>query len=674
MRIKRKAYISLEVVFLLTIMVISGMYVTVKLFNKGHNVSDQEAEAFSKVNHTVNNAINVGSTGGGGSGGGGGSTPSEPTGVSEMIYWGIDASGKLIISDVEVATAINDEHKGSFSGDTEFTEDENDNPTTPWYKYADSIYSIEVVRNNRKVAPASTAVWFEYLNKVSSINVTDLDTSNVTNMYSMFYGCGESVVSFTITGLDTWDTSNVIDMTCMFEDAGYNSTTFNIGNIGNWDTSNVTNMGAMFYNAGYSATTWVIGDISGWKTSNVTLMTWMFSYAGRNAITELDLSGWDASNVTDMNHMFYKIESLQTVKTPKNIPSAVIATKITSADLWDITDNNKKYTAGTFPVGNGNVSHTLSFTGPSISAVSEIIYWGVTDAGQLIISDEEVTEAQSSRRGSFAGTETFSSSSLPPWATHSNEIISIKVEKYNRRVAPTSTAYWFYDLQNVANADVSNLDTSNVADMKFTFYTVGYSASTVSISGLENWNTSNVTDMSYMFLSVGGNQASEIVISGMNNWDVSKVTNMRSMFDNVGYRLATTVDFGDISGWDTSNVTTMRDMFAYVGCLRNAAWTFGSLSNWDTSNVTDMYEMFYYNGGIGSTVLDMSNWDVSKVTNMSYMFYYCNIKTIITPASIQNGTTTSNITTKTFKGSDGKTYAAGTFPRGNTTSITLTAQ
>ena len=390
MKIKRKAYISLEVVFLLTIMVISGMYVTIKLFNKGHNVSGQEAEAFSKVNHTVNNAINVGSSGGGGSGGGGGgSTPSEPTGVSEMIYWGIDASGKLIISDLQVVGAV---ESGSFSGDTEFTEDADDNPTTPWYPHADSIYSIEVVENNRKVAPASTAVWFEYLSNVSNIDVTDLDTSNVTDMYSMFYECGYDVSSFTITGLDTWDTSNVIYMTCMFEDAGYNSTTFNIGNIGNWDTSNVTNMGAMFYNAGYSATTWVIGDISGWKTSNVTLMTWMFSYAGRNAITELDLSGWDASNVTDMNHMFYKIESLQTVKTPKNIPSAVIATKITSADLWDISDSNTMYAAGTFPTGNGDVSHTLATspmaTNPYADKVASV--QKLYDVGEAALTSADV--------------------------------------------------------------------------------------------------------------------------------------------------------------------------------------------------------------------------------------------------------------------------------------------
>ena len=520
MKIKRKAYISFEVVFLLTIMVISGMYVTIKLFNKGHNVSGQEAEAFSKVNHTVNNAINIGSSGGGGSGGGGGeSTPSEPSGVIDTIYWGIDASGKLIISDMEVREAVDEEHKGNFPGNTVFIEDENNgyDPTTPWYKFADSIYSIEVVRSNRKVAPVSTAVWFDYLENISYIDVNGLDTSNVTDMYSMFNGCGSKTSSFTVVGLNTWDTSKVTNMSLMFSYTGYEATTFDIGNISNWDTSNVVNM---------------FGAFAG---------------VGSHGITELDLSGWDASNVTSMMAMFNGIDSLQTVKTPQNIPSTVDITDITSYDLWDITDNNKRYVAGTFPVGNGSVSHTLSFVGPN--GMDSRIYWGIDASNTLIISDTPVTEATGGRSGSFSRRVVFDNESDAPWYSYRNNIYSIQIEKTGVGVEPVSTAYWFANLQNVTFVEVSNLNTKHVTNMKSMFADCGCAVSRFQIVGLENWDTSNVTDMEHMFFRAGRSASNNAKLD-FTSWSIDSLERANQMFCVTGGNLINSEKFSPFGAFN----------------------------------------------------------------------------------------------------------------------------
>ena len=481
-KIKRKAYISLEVVFLLTIMVISGMYVTIKLFNKGHNVSGQEAEAFSKVNHTVNNAINVGSSGGGGSGGGGGgSTPSEPTGVIDTIYWGIDSTGKLIISDVQVATALEGK-SGSFAGTDTFDFDS----APPWTSHSGDITSIKVERLNRRVAPASTAMWFARLDNVTNIDVSNLDTSNVTNMFGTFGSCGFGATTLSIEGLETWNTSNV------------------------------TNMAFMFINC---------------------------------MAKELDLSNWDVAKVETFERMFYFSIGLRTIKTPKNIPSTVNITDITSSDLWDISDNNTVYTAGTFPVGNGNTSHTLSLIGPD--GLSETIYWGIVE-NTLIIRGNPVSGALEGKSGSFSRSSEFRQDNVP-WTGYKNIITSAIVQNVN----PLSTAYWFNSLRNITYVNVSGLDTSYVTNMRGMFLRCGEDASTFEIIGMEQWDTSNVTDMSDMF-SYSGRSATTWTIGDISAWNTSKVYNMSEMFSHAASN--TDSVYLDFTRWST-------DSLEYAGCM-----------------------------------------------------------------------------------------------------------
>ena len=104
------------------------------------------------------------------------------------------------------------------------------------------------------------------------------------------------------TSLDTsWlDTSNVTDMTSMFHDCSSLTTL----DLSNWDTSSVTNMGTMFRSCGSLTTL----DVSNFNTSNVTSMRHMFY--GCSSLTTLDLSNWDTSSVTDMQSMFANCKKL----------------------------------------------------------------------------------------------------------------------------------------------------------------------------------------------------------------------------------------------------------------------------------------------------------------------------------------------------------------------------
>ena len=117
------------------------------------------------------------------------------------------------------------------------------------------------------------------------------DTSNVTDMYGMFYGCTA------LTTIPELDTSNVTDMTDMF----YGCTA--LTTIPELDTSNVTYMGNMFRGC-TSLTT-----IPELDTSNVTYMGEMFN--GCTSLTTIP--ELDTSNVTDIGSMFYDCTALTTI-------------------------------------------------------------------------------------------------------------------------------------------------------------------------------------------------------------------------------------------------------------------------------------------------------------------------------------------------------------------------
>ena len=150
----------------------------------------------------------------------------------------------------------------------------------------------------RDFCPTTTAEWFYCLNSLKSIEGFEhLNTSQVTDMGSMFYGCG-SLTSLDLTGFDT---SQVTDMKEMF--SGCRSLISL--DLSNFDTSQVADMKAMF--SGCSSLTSL--DLSRFDTSKVTDMKAMFSGCSRS-LTALDLSSFYTAKVTYMEGMFDGCTSL----------------------------------------------------------------------------------------------------------------------------------------------------------------------------------------------------------------------------------------------------------------------------------------------------------------------------------------------------------------------------
>ena len=214
------------------------------------------------------------------------------------------------------------------------------------------FYKLYIGGDGGVVANPNSSYLFALFRQAKIIDLTNLDTSHVTNMERMFAGCNnlENIVfdnnfdtskvnnmvrmfnnCYELTNLDlsNFNTSKVTNMDAMFAGDrnlisvkfGQNFDTSNVTNmnsmfesceslteldISKFNTSNVINMSRMFINC-RSLTKL---DLSNFDTSNVTNMSSMF--AGCN-FTSLDLSNFDTNNVTTMNWMFSSASNLQTI-------------------------------------------------------------------------------------------------------------------------------------------------------------------------------------------------------------------------------------------------------------------------------------------------------------------------------------------------------------------------
>ena len=140
---------------------------------------------------------------------------------------------------------------------------------------------------------------FVGMSNLTSLNLSNFDTSNVTNMGSMF----SLMSSLTALNLSNFDTSKVTNMQAMFQGMS-NLTTLNLSSF---NTSKVTDMSDMFAEM-HSLTTL---DLSNFNTSKVTNMSEMFR--NMSNLTSLNLSSFNTSKVTDMSHMFFNVYNLTTL-------------------------------------------------------------------------------------------------------------------------------------------------------------------------------------------------------------------------------------------------------------------------------------------------------------------------------------------------------------------------
>ena len=225
--------------------------------------------------------------------------------------------------------SINIEKTNVVPNDAKYSKDissKQDGSVMLWYTDKDnnSLYEISIGSENGSVeANTNGSGMFAYLDNVSTLDLSGLDTSNMTSMSGMFYN-SKSLTNIDLSGFDT---SKVVTMTNMFDGC----TNLENLDVTNFNTSKVTNMYWMFSNLkkvtsldlsnfDTKMVTDMVGlfrycnslkelDISNFNTSMVKTMTGMF--LGCNSLTQLDLSNFDTSKVVNMGHMFQECTNLK---------------------------------------------------------------------------------------------------------------------------------------------------------------------------------------------------------------------------------------------------------------------------------------------------------------------------------------------------------------------------
>ena len=210
-------------------------------------------------------------------------------------------NSEITKSQVEkIITVSTNEVPSDVIGSFDVSENQNGS-IMAWYKDEDNngLYELYIGQDGGvKANPDSTKLFNFYIN-VTIMDLSNLDTSNVTNMFVMFQRC-EKLQNL---DLSSFDTSNVTNMNAMFN----NCYDLQILNLKGFDTKNVIEMQKTFQGLKSLENL----DLSSFNTSNVTNMKGMF--ANCEKLSDIKMSNFDVSNVTNMMAIFQNCKSLQTL-------------------------------------------------------------------------------------------------------------------------------------------------------------------------------------------------------------------------------------------------------------------------------------------------------------------------------------------------------------------------
>ena len=227
-----------------------------------------------------------------------------------------------------------------------------DNNTIYYYTEAEYIF-----------LNADSSYLFNKMSYINNIDLTDFNSSNLTNASSMFNSC-INLASLDISSLNT---SNVTNMSSMFSNC-YSFTTLDLKHF---DTSKVQNMSSMFA-SGLSLQN---VDMSTWNTSSLTDISGMFD--GCNSIQMIDLSNFNTSNINSVNNTFKGCSNLVVLKLNnwdfRQMNTNSLMMNMTSggfSSLRSLELNNTKFASNmTYAFGGLSTVQSLSLNNADTSEV-----------------------------------------------------------------------------------------------------------------------------------------------------------------------------------------------------------------------------------------------------------------------------------------------------------------
>ena len=345
-----------------------------------------------------------------------------------------------------------------------------------WYTDKDnnSLYEISIGSENGSVeANTNGSGMFAYLDNVSFLDLSGLDTSNMTSMSRMFYK-STSLKNIDVSGFDT---SKVVNMDYMFN--GCNN--LESLNLSNFNTSNVTSMYGMFY----GCSNLVDIDLSSFNTSKVTNMGSLFN--GCSNLTSINITNFDTSNVTEMSGMFRYCSSLTNLDLSNFSTGSVIymnyafqgCTLLKKLDLSSFNTSNVTNMMWMFDGCSSLEEIDLSSFNTSKVTDMTWLFKGCKSLTSINVSNFDTSKV-TKMSGMFAGC---------------NLLTNLNLTNFDTSKA-TSLTSMFYFCQSLESLDLSNFDTGSATEM-INMFTGAKNLKVIYVSN--KWNTSNVTNTGNMF-------------------------------------------------------------------------------------------------------------------------------------------------------------------------------
>ena len=432
-----------------------------------------------------------------------------------------------------------------------------------WESSAEGIYSVVFNESFAKCSTiTSTAYWFAGLSNLETfVGLEYLNTSNVTNMYMMFYNC----TSLASLDLSYFNTQNVTDMSVMFGSCNA-LTTIIVGS--DWTTDHVEESGAMFESC---------FNLVGGNGTTFSQMNTDASYAHIDTEDHPGyLTGSSSGDEPYWQELNYAIEHGSEV--------LVQARESGKVDQWMLEELEMFLERG----HEMYKEHTAS--AEEVRAMTEDLEWRIREVEEAmkgggeeepyaVLSEDNtvLTFYYDDQKAARGGMDVGPFNGYPEYPEWSNQKITQAIfdESFANCTTINSTAYWFTScefLTTILNTEY--LKTDSVTDMNSMFY--GCSALTnLDVSGFK---TDKVTNMSNMFY--GCSALTKLDVSGFNT---SKVDNMAWMFANCSGLTSL-----DLNSFNTAKVEGFRGMFNNCSALE----TISAGEGWSTAAVVNGEEMF----------------------------------------------------------------------------------
>ena len=437
---------------------------------------------------------------------------------------------------------------------------------------------------------------FDGCSGLTYLNVSSFNTANVTQMYYMFDGCS----GLTSLDVSNFNTAKVTDMQLMF----YGCSGLTSLNVSNFNTSRVTNMSRMFGNC----TGLTNLNVSNFNTSQVTDMNHMFNNC-RN-LTTLDLSSFNTANVNDMSYMFNGCTGLTSLNVSSFNTSSVTnmdymfnnCYAITTLDLSNFNTSNVTTMKYMFAVSSSaaNTNNlTTIYVGENWNTAavtdSEKMFWKCTN----LVGGMGTTYTASHLDKAYAHID---GGTANPGYLSSN----LPAEPYACYTPSNTTLTFYYD--NVRSARTGTTYDLNTGTANPGWFTDNSYKSITKVVFNDSFSNARPTSTCVWF----GRMTNLTSISGISNLNTSSVEIMNYMFYG-----CSGLSSLDLSGFNTDNVTSMEYMF--FNCSNLVALDLGSFN---TAGVTDMNYMFRGCSKL-TTIYVSENWSTDAVTSSAYMFTGC---------------------------------------------------